>query len=465
MIEPIRLAADSAGFISDPKPSDYMLLYVLWCDQGMAHLIEVYDGDNDLVPVAMVMIDFGAEVMKKSKELTARQAAPSVSFVIERLKTLDGLGRAPYLDRVVISHQDADHWSMLNRFIEEIDAEEIPLIVGEIRYGGIGWKKGALDTLKALAEFTVAQEAIPWRTNYSDYDSATHVKTAFYSPLGVSFRVLTTNVKSRLSTPSIRANASSAVVVIDFDGACFILPGDATRETLAQCNIEINKWMEDGSANPVRPCYFFGAPHHGAMATMNGTTRKGEVELGDLITFIDLTQPYSTLASAGAENSFKHPYLTILGTISKYVGQSDNVHNIVVWDDLQMQWRVYTVLAHTYTTLIDIPHVRQERFNASMETGDEPMELDDEDLVIACDWHIQLTRSRVGAIEPYPFPAPTKLSQTIWALVEAVTPAPREASPLVSTISPALRRMSRRRPPVTRVTARRSPAAADASGG
>lgn len=61
----------------DFDEAEFVALAALWSDQGMAHLVEVYEkGSDGTTPAALVLVDFGTETMFKSRVLKAAQAAP-----------------------------------------------------------------------------------------------------------------------------------------------------------------------------------------------------------------------------------------------------------------------------------------------------------------------------------------------------------------------------------------------------
>ena len=96
-------------------------LRALWCDQGMAHLLQAYDTAEAQAPTKLMLIDFGAETMFKSKVLKINLAAPAVTAVVESLFRQQEAGLTPKLDYVLISHQDTDHWSLLNYLMDAVN--------------------------------------------------------------------------------------------------------------------------------------------------------------------------------------------------------------------------------------------------------------------------------------------------------------------------------------------------------
>lgn len=415
MIETYRIDTGKAPG-ADVDTIAFIVLYVLWCEQGMAHLIEAYEDYDDEVPASMVLIDFGAEVRGVSGVLQPLQAAPAVSFVIQRLQDLQRRGRDPVFDCMVLSHQDEDHWSMIYYLLQEIEARAIPLHISELRYGGLKWNVAAREMLKALEAYMHGGRAVPWQGICCDYDDTTHTKTDFYNIGNVYFRLLVVNARARLRGDSAVRNASSAVVVIEFAGSTFILPGDATLDTLGWCNQRIEAWTADGTANPLKPCEMFGAPHHGAFATLTDT-RKGGANLFTIANrFIELVEPRAVVASAGAYNGFSHPYRSVMEALAARTVDSDDPHQVVVWNKISKkkgEWQVLPLSRRAYTTIVDLPWSRP-RPSITQNLREEDQQ---NTQVIVSDYHFHLDHDAEVTIFDFPRAAATA-PEELWTLVE-----------------------------------------------
>jgi beta-lactamase superfamily II metal-dependent hydrolase len=331
----------------------YVRVDFLWCDQGMAHLIQVFDKTNVDIPAALMLVDFGVEVAFKSKVVTAAQAAPAVAFVIDVLKAMVTRGLPPRIEYVVVSHQDTDHWGMFEYLLAEADDQLIPLRFGKIYYGGTFWGESAKAMLDKLAERTAdaAADKLPWTHNWSDYRNPKVVdnkptELAHIGAMVVRTLIVNAPIPSSAS-PSFQKNGSTAILVVEFRQARYILPGDATYQTLEVAN----KILEDWEGASLAPTTVMAAPHHGALATM--VRNSSNPDFATLADFVFFTQPESVVASAGVKNQFKHPYRIVLTELSPFVDSGQyGSHAYVTYRSEIDDWQQETITAQIYTTVI-----------------------------------------------------------------------------------------------------------------
>jgi hypothetical protein len=331
----------------------YIRVDFLWCDQGMAHLVQVFDKTSADTPAALMLVDFGVEVMLKSKVVVAAQAAPAVAFVIDVLKAMVKRGLPPRIEYVVISHQDTDHWGMFDYLLAEADSQSIPLRFGKVYYGGTYWSPGALNLLDRLAARTAdsSTDKVPWANNWSDYRNPKVVDNKPTELLHIGAMVVRTLIVNapipKSAQPSYQKNGSTAILVIEFGEARYILPGDATYQTLEFVNVILEGWAGASLA----PTTVMAAPHHGALATIVPDSAKPD--FGTLSDFVFFTQPESVVASAGVKNQFKHPYRIVLNELSNWVldGQYGS-HPYVAYRKEIDDWELVTTAAQTYTTVV-----------------------------------------------------------------------------------------------------------------
>lgn len=325
----------------------HVFVNCLWCDQGMAHLLEIFDETSNTVPAATVLIDFGAEQMFKSRVLKAAQAAPAVNYVISQLEAM----ATPRIEFVIVSHQDTDHWSLLNYLVDAVEAKGMKLQVGKVCYGGSDWGEGAKAAVKRIGAYTAVPktDVIPWTGFYSDYATADTAPKQLGNIGAVVFRTLVVNAPVKSTSLSLKKNGSSAVMVIEFGGWKFILPGDATWETLKSANGVLAAW----TASPVQPCYVLSAPHHGSLATIVPDNKAAVIDFSLARRFIELTQPGTVIASAGSKNHFYHPYKQVLDILSTSTGDGGyGDHDIVAFDNSDATWSVFITSWNTYTTVL-----------------------------------------------------------------------------------------------------------------
>ncbi len=333
-------------------------LRALWCDQGMAHMLQLYDNLTTKAPSSLILIDFGAETMFKSKVLKLNVAAPAVGTVVETLLLQQDAGLTPKLDYVLISHQDTDHWSLLNYLMDAVDELEVPMKVGKIIYGGSDWGEAALKTVRRLQKYGVDGLApyVVFKNNVTDYLDADGALGKVFSIDELVLRILIANAPVSSKSKSMRKNGTSAVVVIDYASERMILPGDATWETLGACNKLLKAWTK----SPVQPVKVISAPHHGSLDTMTSSNKGESSDLKQLIAFTDLVKPEAAIASAGFSNSFKHPYLVILNTLGKYAIPSDTnrglgPHDLIAYRPTIDDWELYSDRTENiYTTVLNL---------------------------------------------------------------------------------------------------------------
>ncbi len=332
-----------------------LTLSALWCDQGMAHMVQSFPTLDAVVADHIALVDFGAETMFKKTNLKLSQAAPAVTKVVEALLQQQEAGLTPTLDYVIVTHQDMDHWSLLNSLMDAVDELEIPMRVGRIVYGGADWGAGAKKTIDRLEEYGVNHKAprtylFNSTSNYADANGT----IGQIGTLGdVALRVLMADAAiSKSSSSAMKKNGTSAVIVIDYANERMILPGDATWETLQAANNVLNKW----TTSPVQPVKVISAPHHGSLSTMTPSNDGVDSDLTQLKAFTELVRPDAVIASAGYSNSFKHPYLLILKVLGKYAGSNGlGKHSVVVYSINDSDWVRYdNVTKNIYTTVLGL---------------------------------------------------------------------------------------------------------------
>ncbi|WP_371999379.1 hypothetical protein P7L68_04490 (plasmid) [Tistrella mobilis] len=330
----------------------------MWCGQGMAHLLRLYTNryaqpDKDAAEM-MALFDFGNSGGGLSQSKAVLGVTPPVRTMIDALKLQIAQGKSPKLDLVLFSHQDTDHWTLTKEFLDQVAANSIPLEVGRIQLGGTNWGSQAKATIGRLAKFLPdGEEPVSYLTNASDYGNANGEVTETMALGPVSIRTIVSNVPSATKSEALIKNGSSAVAVIQYGQTAFILPGDATYETLDFANGLLRAWTK----SPLPNIYMMSAPHHGSLDTMTRKNIGDKSDLAELRTFVDLTVPYSIFASAGYYSHHKHPYLAILVALSKHTGSHEypDPHDVVVYEADTARWSLIpNVERNVYTTVLDL---------------------------------------------------------------------------------------------------------------
>ncbi|HAE46369.1 MAG: hypothetical protein CMO30_15570 [Tistrella sp.] len=330
----------------------------MWCGQGMAHLLRLYTDryarpDKDAAEM-MALFDFGNSGggLSQSKEVLG--ITPPVRTLIEALELQMAQGKPPKLDLVLFSHQDTDHWTLTKEFLDQVATRNIPLEVGRIQLGGTNWGPQARATIGRLAKFLPEGDGpVSYLTNASDYGDANGDVTETMALGPVSIRTIVSNVPSATKSQALIKNGSSAVAVVQYGQTAFILPGDATYETLDFANTLLQAWTQ----SPLPNIYMMSAPHHGSLDTMTRKNIGDKSDLAELNTFVELTLPYSIFASAGYYSHHKHPYLSILVALSKHTGSHEypDPHGVVAYEADTARWTLLPeVDRNVYTTVLDL---------------------------------------------------------------------------------------------------------------
>jgi beta-lactamase superfamily II metal-dependent hydrolase len=332
--------------------ASFITVHCLWCDQGMAHVLEVRG--PDFQPAGLAVFDFGVELLKKNSVLRELQAAPAVAKLMSLLRALP----QPRIEYFVVSHQDTDHWGLVPYFLEAVAAENMQLTIGKVIYGGQGWKPGALKQINALGRYTANQvtDVVRQGKTYSDF---------LQDPPGELGRIGDVHIQSLVvnaPTPLHRSgpmflNGTSLVASIKFQGRHFVLPGDATWETLVYANTVLKPWP----ASPVAPTELLSVPHHGSLETLSDRVPHDTSAFAIVAEFVNYCPADSTVASAGSVNGYSHPYKEVIEAFSERVGEGGfftplvNEHSYVAFDKPTKSWQ-YSPLTrrNIYTTVLSI---------------------------------------------------------------------------------------------------------------
>jgi hypothetical protein len=328
---------------------------LLWCGQGMAHLLQVFDATSLDTPSHIALIDFGSAASE-------RDSGPAVQAVLAALKAQE----SPTLDCVIISHQDDDHWAMLEKLEEKAQREGVTFAVCDLFYGGELWGPANLGKVRAFAN---RHGAAAYAITGTDYEPAAKFPPPKPLKLGdVALHILMANSPVDSKDKAQRKNGTSAVVVVDYLDQRMIFPGDATWETLAAINRVLDPalWPGQPHQSPVRPVKVMSVPHHGSELTA-GMKRPspdddGEtIDLTELTQFEQLTQPEVIVASAGFKK-FLHPRWRVLDILGRDTEAADE-HVVVGADSEVFSERIYHREIRTnYIHLWEMPNGAHYRY-------------------------------------------------------------------------------------------------------
>lgn len=278
--------------------------------------------------------------------------------MIARLQDQVNGGQTPKLDYVVISHQDTDHWSLLNYLVDSVETQDWAehFKVGKICRGGSDWGQSAKAALSRLAAYVADTDTdyVPWTKNETNYDNPDGDPGQVFNLGDVYFRLLTVNAPVSSKGMDLKKNGTSAVVVLDYKGVKSVLPGDATWETLKDANKYLKKWAKK-EKTPMQPCFVLSVPHHGSLRTIVPNHKATELDFAIVRAFTEYLKPNSTVASAGIKNGFKHPYLEVLLEFSKYVETDFNLmHDIVFFSNENQDWGSLVLAGKVFTTQLTL---------------------------------------------------------------------------------------------------------------
>ncbi|HEX2079652.1 MAG TPA: hypothetical protein VHG08_18135, partial [Longimicrobium sp.] len=333
-----------------------VIVTVLYCGQGMANFLEFYDLDQDDgdAPMATALLDFGVDLWFMSAEKKAVLVGPAVKFVTGRLQALIDAGREPRIDFTIFSHQDADHWALIDYLLWAVEDKQIDMKVGPIWYGGADWGKSASAAVGRFAAYSDqpdGEEVIPLEDGRCDYPGPTKALKDLVTWGEVAIRILASNIDVGSSDRGMRRNGTSACVVVECGGNTIILPGDATYETFEFINPKLKAY---GTRSPVRPVYALSVPHHGSLRSfVSGYPRTLDYSLGRK--FAELLAAENAVASAGYWNRHKHPYAEIMKVFSAYT-EPDSAHDYIAYSYASSRWQAFTTTTSLYTTVLALAH-------------------------------------------------------------------------------------------------------------
>lgn len=281
-------------------------VYACFCGQGMTNWIEYYANDADRNatpkrPSMLAIVDLGAGGQDGLRGSTS---------IGDRIRLIAPDRRA--IRMAVISHQDRDHWSLIEPFLAEIANEGVT--IEQIWRGGQAWKAGAFRAVKRLANGTGAggvpapQAALA--TNRCDYPQAGGPGQELTHEGNCRIRVVAVNIPNNWPADGgWRENGTSAVIAVELGGNSIILPGDATYQTMQVIN---GIYLRAPASAKPAACFGLSIPHHGSLRTSvpgyNALHDYVNMNKAVVTTFSNNLNARKVVASAGPRNRHKHPY-------------------------------------------------------------------------------------------------------------------------------------------------------------
>lgn len=285
-------------------------MVALYSGQGMAHLIEYYESGNPKKPPdALALIDFGGE---------AKNAQEAVKYIVDKIAAQT----KPTFNLVVVSHQDADHLSLLGELTKQIKQGGLKYGINKVYAGGAAWRQDNEDIVTAFVNGARSPKPTirfgePRRTDYPTKTG--ELEGWLLKKHDVAIRLLI--AQARMTGQNLR-NASSAVVVIENDNGSIVLPGDATHETMFEINKLFTIWRKNPKIPRLSEVGVMELPHHGALATATQITyrkKKKSLSYRRVEQFAKNMSAQGIFASAGPFNNHGHPIKELINRFADYV--------------------------------------------------------------------------------------------------------------------------------------------------
>jgi len=305
-------------------------IVALYCGQGMAHTLEIYDGGNESQPPDfLALLDFGGN---------KGPAQDAIDYVYAKLASQTA--RTPTLDLIVLSHQDGDHVNLLAGLGEKISANSLTFNIDQIYAGGLGWGSGSKKVVNDFIALAAHSAAVAFERAFrSDYyhKSARNQLNWLCSHGSVIIRVLCAQLPLTDVRNDIYRNGTSAVLVVENGSVAVVLPGDATYQTLEWINGIWEWWAsQTPPVDPLVPqIHFLEVPHHGALRTSVEDYEASEsfdaFNVSIIETFIDYLEAWGIFASAGVRNTHGHPVKEVLDLFDKHLYEPSKAKKYVAY--------------------------------------------------------------------------------------------------------------------------------------
>lgn len=210
-----------------------------------------------------------------------------------------------FIDSLVISHSDKDHYNQLEGVLEGPANPEIG--VGKIYLAQSPTSKnypvgGFYKWLQAMPSNKIK---VLSANSYNVFPLKELVRYG-----GATVEVIASNVKASKSAK----NAASIVLKISYGDFDVLLPGDATEHTMA------NILSRFGGNYGLLDMDVLKAAHHGSNSTSMDNMR-----------WANAVRPEAVIYSASINNRYGHPNVNLAKRFKKYTSSAD-VHKMKLWD-------------------------------------------------------------------------------------------------------------------------------------
>ncbi len=323
-----------------------LYMSMLFVDQGMGNMIILTPPNTPTTINYIALVDFGSAAPSRCDD-TVEWARDFLTY---------GQTQNAFLNLVVISHKDNDHWSLFPPLIDKLSGIGKSLNIEKLAYGGYSKtysfvtkdKKTILDVLEGrLTKKTSQKNWIYYDSESSHY--ADQAVGALDEAYGVTFVPFAVNVEASRGAKDIVANTASLVVGIRYLNEAMVLPGDATADTIAY----VNSLLDSGNAYEMEHPRLLSVPHHGSLRTIASNYLARDPDLDVAEEFAKGLDPWSVGASAGFAN-YHHPDEAVMSLFGAYTQERPKKHPYVSYHRNNKAWQVTNTKNGLFTTYLSV---------------------------------------------------------------------------------------------------------------
>jgi hypothetical protein len=295
---------------------------VLDVGQGSGNFVEIWDDKGKLIQT--ILIDLGSDHSMQTA------GVPSVNYISGQLKLMP----KPTLNMVALTHSDSDHISLMGRLLEKYPKPS-DLDIGMVRYGGdrpLYRKRKAENIITTLEEYSSDVDAPGAADSGVDINGDW---SAIWEEGGVKVYLVVGNVpvisssgkkaKTTAKPNAYSINTKSLVMIVEWNTYWFVITGDATAATLAECNKVLHK------AKTINKVFMLTLPHHGSKNTIFNLSSATQTPTDDAIKVVDEFAKKlnaMTLSASADDTKHHHPSLFVTDMFAKYTDMSS-----IYWKD------------------------------------------------------------------------------------------------------------------------------------
>jgi len=308
--------------------------HVLNVGQGQGNYIEIVDDKGSVVH--NILIDLGSS-----------SKAPLSAKNLKWLNDAIGKRPDPRIDVVLLTHGDADHYSLISGLEPGLGAPDKKRI-GMVRYGNPSWRYLQWDaktreyksTIEFLDKYCGAVTYLP--SLHSGFSRIKKTWTPLWKTAKdeVKLQLVMVNVPhpkldnllhddDKMNSTSHQVNMESLVSALEWNNSCFLSTGDATGLTLQAINNLFLNRRGEYEKTGLPSCLMMTLPHHGSRLTTfdlarstGNITDEWFIYIAD---FVKLFEPKTITASA--DERFYHPHIDVIMEFVDYLDPNPYWHD------------------------------------------------------------------------------------------------------------------------------------------